>query len=203
MVQNFRRSISGFNREDVVQYIEFINNRHAAQVNQLKTELATANEELAAAREKAERCTELETALEEVTAERDSLQVRVENADPRLQEELDAAREELATVKKQLEQTRVDLQFARSAEMELESYRRAERFERLARDRVNQLYAQANATLEQAAADSEDAAGQIGQIADSMTQQLGQMQTLLEKSKQTIRDTADAMKAIRPIDTEL
>jgi len=49
MVQNFRKSIGGFNREDVVQYIEFINNRHNTQVNQLKAELQTVKDELAAA----------------------------------------------------------------------------------------------------------------------------------------------------------
>ena len=36
--QKFRSSLGGFNREDVVHYIEYINNKHAAQLNQLKNE---------------------------------------------------------------------------------------------------------------------------------------------------------------------
>ena len=40
--QNFRSAFNGFNREDVVHYIEFLNSKHAAELNQLRTE----NEEL-------------------------------------------------------------------------------------------------------------------------------------------------------------
>ena len=39
--QNFRSALNGFNREDVVRYIEFINNQHNTQVNQLHTEIQT------------------------------------------------------------------------------------------------------------------------------------------------------------------
>ena len=48
-IQNFRRSISGFNREDVVKYIEYINNQHNAQIAQLNTQLQNAQEALARA----------------------------------------------------------------------------------------------------------------------------------------------------------
>ena len=34
MNQNFRSSLHGFNRQDVANYLEYLNNRHAAQVNQ-------------------------------------------------------------------------------------------------------------------------------------------------------------------------
>ena len=36
---NFRSSLHGFNRQDVANYLEYLNNRHAAQVNQLNTDL--------------------------------------------------------------------------------------------------------------------------------------------------------------------
>lgn len=35
----FRASFNGFNREDVVRYMEYINSKHAAQVAQLTNEL--------------------------------------------------------------------------------------------------------------------------------------------------------------------
>ena len=38
--QTFRTSLSGFNREDVVRYIEFLNAQHAAEISQLNSELA-------------------------------------------------------------------------------------------------------------------------------------------------------------------
>ena len=37
--QNFRSAFNGFHREDVVRYLEYINNKHLAQVNQLTSEL--------------------------------------------------------------------------------------------------------------------------------------------------------------------
>ena len=41
--QNFRSAFYGFNREDVVRYIEFLNNQHAAQLQQLQNQLQAAN----------------------------------------------------------------------------------------------------------------------------------------------------------------
>ena len=40
--QNFRSAFNGFNREDVVHYLEYINTKHTNQINQLTAE----NEEL-------------------------------------------------------------------------------------------------------------------------------------------------------------
>ena len=37
--QRFRSALNGFNREDVVNYIEYLNNRYSAQVEQLKNQL--------------------------------------------------------------------------------------------------------------------------------------------------------------------
>ena len=43
--QNFRASFNGFNREDVVHYLEYINAKHSNQISQLTAE----NQELRAA----------------------------------------------------------------------------------------------------------------------------------------------------------
>ena len=37
--QNFRSAFNGFNREDVVHYLEYINTKHTNQVNALTTEV--------------------------------------------------------------------------------------------------------------------------------------------------------------------
>ena len=37
--QTFRSALNGFNREDVVRYLEYINAQHAAELNQLRSEL--------------------------------------------------------------------------------------------------------------------------------------------------------------------
>ena len=46
--RNFRSALNGFNREDVVRYIETMNNKHTALVNQLKSEKQSLADELAA-----------------------------------------------------------------------------------------------------------------------------------------------------------
>lgn len=41
-MQNFRTAFHGFNRQDVVNYIEYMNNRHASEIQQLKNQLQNA-----------------------------------------------------------------------------------------------------------------------------------------------------------------
>ena len=40
--KNFRSSLHGFNRQDVVEYIEYLNNQHSTKVAQLTTQLQNA-----------------------------------------------------------------------------------------------------------------------------------------------------------------
>ena len=44
--QNFRSALHGFNRHDVVNYIEYMNKKHNSQVEQLNTQLQNALEAL-------------------------------------------------------------------------------------------------------------------------------------------------------------
>jgi len=62
MTHNFRSAFRGFNREDVVHYIEYMNNRHKTEIEQLQGQLKNAqNQDLMARLEAAEaRCKELE-----------------------------------------------------------------------------------------------------------------------------------------------
>ena len=68
-LKNFRSAFRGFNRQDVVNYIEYINNTHNAQVEQLNNQLQAAlarptDEEMKAKLEAAEaRIAELEETL--------------------------------------------------------------------------------------------------------------------------------------------
>lgn len=41
-VQNFRSALNGFNREDVVRYIEYINNRNKTQLEQMHNQVIAA-----------------------------------------------------------------------------------------------------------------------------------------------------------------
>lgn len=70
MKMQFRSALGGFNRSDVVQYIEYLNNQHSAQIAQLNSQLyAARNTDNAALKkqleEALERCAQLEAALAE------------------------------------------------------------------------------------------------------------------------------------------
>ena len=83
-------------------------------------------------------------------------------------------------------------------EKELETYRRAERMERLARERAEQVYHQANAALADATVKVDAAALQISQMSDAVLTQLNGLQSAVNNSKQALTDAAATMYAIRP-----
>ena len=157
VIQNFRSALGGFNRQDVVNYIEYMNNRHKSELEQLNTQLQTAQEALAKAG----------------NANNEELLAKLEAAEARC-----------AELETRLGQTP-------AADTELEAYRRAERAERLARDRANQIYAQANALLAEATLKIEAASDSFGTISSQLAQQL-------EKSKTELQEAVAAMYAIRP-----
>jgi uncharacterized phage infection (PIP) family protein YhgE len=150
----FRSALGGFNRQDVVQYIEYLNTKHTSQVNQLTSELEFLRRQL-------------EQAKTEAPAETP--------AEPNIQN---------------------------FTEAELEAYRRAERTERNARERAEQIYRQATGTLADATALVDDAAGRLETMADSVKEQLAQLQSAIETSKASLKDAANIMATIRPEGTE-
>lgn len=182
--QKFRSALGGFNREDVVHYIEYINNKHAAQLNQLKNEIQALQDELAEQRqddqEKAEVDAQLSTAQERIAE---------------LEQELEQARKQaqnpVAPVVVQAPQSIITTD-------ELEAYRRAERAERRAAERVAQMYDQANAALADAALRADSAATQVSQFADTLNLQVQQLLGAVASGKNVLQDAAAAMYAVRP-----
>ena len=173
--QNFRSAVGGFNREDVVRYIEYINNKHSSQINQLNTEMQALQEELSQLRGQTDLSAQLEEAnarIAQLEQERDVLAAQVEQMVNRPQ-----------------------------TDSELEAYRRAERAERIAADRVAQLYNQANGALADATAKADDTATQVTELTDALMVQLQQLQTVLSSGGNSMRDAAAALFAIRPAAT--
>lgn len=172
-VQHFRSALNGFNREDVVRYIEYLNNFFNSQIQQLNTQL--------------------QNAMAKPVAEEDS----------DLRAQLDAALAKCAELEEQLA-ARSATETARGAvaasctEEELEAYRRAEKAERMARERAQQIYAQANAVLAEAALKAEEAATQINAAADQATAQLQACQESVLGTKDTFQEAVAALYAIRP-----
>lgn len=177
---HFRKAFKGFHREDVVHYIEYLNGKHAGEVNQMKSEIQALKDELEALRKQAPSVDT--TALEEVTAQRDEALAQLEQ----LQAQLESASENVNT------------STATLAEAELEAYRRAERMERIAKERADEIYRKATATLADATAQLEAALGQVDQIVDTVNGQLNQLHNAAEDGRAALKDAVDTMYAIRP-----
>ena len=192
--QNFRSSFNGFTREDVVHYLEYLNNKHNSLINQLTTEadylrqkLSATADALASDASHMERIKALEAQLAESQAARAALEA--ECADLRAQ--LAAAQE-----------TKVQVPAAPSPSstvmMELEAYRRAERLERMAQERADQIYHKPNGVLAEASVMVDQVATDISGVADQVVQQLQMLQQTVTGSKQALQDAAAMMYAIRP-----
>ena len=196
MQMNFRTAFNGFNREDVVHYIEFLNSKHTAELNQLNSELdflrtrqpvpvtvpapqapadhETIAEQAARIRELFDRCKELEQEVESLKAE-----------NTKLTSQMDADKNQQSSYQIRVEE-------------ELEAYRRAERTERFARERAENLYRQANGALADATAKVDEAANEVGQVTDRVIAQLAELQDVVSGSKQALREAAATMYTIRP-----
>ena len=198
MQMNFRSAFNGFNREDVVHYIEYINSKHNAELNQLNSELDYL------------RTNQPETAAEpvsQVAADEDTLAqqaARIRELFDRCKElelEVENLKAENAKLTTQLDDSKLQQNSYQSrVEDELEAYRRAERTERFARERAENLYRQANGVLADATVKVDDAAKEVSQMTDQVITQLAQLQDTISGSKQALRDAAATMYTIRPTD---
>ncbi|MBQ7001756.1 MAG: hypothetical protein IJN67_12065 [Oscillospiraceae bacterium] len=182
--QNFRSAFNGFNREDVVHYLEYINSKHTAHVNQL-----TAEKEA------------LRSQLEQMPDEDrlSSLQAQCDD----LRAQLDAALARCTELEQQLEEQQTQPAPTEPAPIpgvteELETYRRAERIEREARERAELVYFQANSVLTEATGKVDGIAADITDMADQVMSQLTQLQMAVSSSKQALQDAVSIMNTIRP-----
>lgn len=183
---NFRGALNGFNREDVVHYIEFLNTKNTNLVNQLNSEKKLLQDELTALRSQPDLTAQL-------------AQMEAQNAE--LSAAYAQALAQIDTLTSQLEEAQTQ-QAARNQAEELEAYRRAERMERSAKERAEQIYRQATGTLAQATAQVDSAADRYRQATEQISSQMEKLQSAIEYSKNALLDAATTMYAIRPEGTE-
>lgn len=191
---NFRSSLHGFNRQDVASYLEYLNNRHAAQVNQLNTDLEALRRQAAAPVEDPQRtalearCRELEQQLEAARKERDEALAQRE-----------AAEQKLASARQDREEALLRSCGEKlEANRELEAYRRAERTERMARERAEQVYSETGTVLTQASNRIEAALRQMTGISQQVTGQLDTLQTAIASSRLALQDAAQTIDKLKP-----
>ena len=278
---NFRSAFHGFNREDVVHYIEYLNATHASEIAQLRAELENSRTPLSVSKELMDArliIKDLEDKLDQQAEELALLQVREETdapAEPRNQDDpdeldaaiearvqaefdrdaalevqaqaeadrdaaqeaqaqaefdrdaaqealaqaeadRDAAQEALAqaeadrnAAQEALRQAQEELAVLReskalSAEAqrdlqmeELQAYRRAERTERIARERAARFCHVVDTALTGATSRVEDTFSQIDQLTNLVAQQLDNLQSAVSDSKQALADATAALSKIR------
>ena len=191
---NFRSSLHGFNRQDVANYLEYLNNRHAAQVNQLNTDLEALRRQAEAPAEDPQRtalearCRELEQQLSIARKERDEALAQRE-----------AAEQKRATARQDREEALLRSCGEKlEANRELEAYRRAERTERMARERAEQVYSETGTVLTQASNRIEAALRQMTGISQQVTGQLDTLQTAIASSRLALQDAAQTIDTLKP-----
>lgn len=170
----FRTALNGFHREDVVHHLEYLQNRHAAQVAQLKQELAQAQQSSEQLRDMLD---DLRGQYAHAERERDEALARVE---------------ELLHAPAQREQA------PSCDDAELEAYRRAERTERQAQQRAERLLAQAQALLADASVHADESAAHIAALAEQTAADLAALQQAVLEGKGVLRDAATAMLTVQP-----
>ena len=195
--QNFRSAFNGFNREDVVHYLEYLNAKHSSQLNQLTAE----NEAL---RKQVDALPELESqqllvsSLEEKCAELTRQLEETQSRCTGLEQQLEAAQAQCAELQQAQPAEASEPVLSPSASDELEAYRRAERIEREARERAELVYFQATSVLTEASAKVDGISADITEMADKVMTQLTQLQVAVSSSKQALQDASSIMGAIRP-----
>lgn len=180
--QNFRSAFNGFNRQDVVHYLEYINTKHQDQINSLTAETEDLHRQLEELQAQAAQIAELEARLAAMTEERDALRAQIE--------QMQAA--------EAVQEPRPEMDGGSQVADELDSYRRAQQVERSARERAELVYHQANGVLNEAIAKVDTATAEITAKTDEAMSQLTQLQMAVSTSKQALQDAASLMNTIRP-----
>ena len=194
MNQNFRSSLHGFNRQDVANYLEYLNNRHAAQVNQLNTDLEELRRQVQTPAADPQRlilesrCRELEQQLRQAQSERDEALAQKEEALRTLED----ARKDREDALLRVSGEKLD------ANRELEAYRRAERTERVARERAEQVYSETGTVLTQASNRIDTALRQMTGISRQVSTQLDTLQAAISSSRLALQDAADTIEKLKP-----
>lgn len=187
--QNFRSAFNGFNREDVVRYLDYLNTQHQNQVSKLNGEIASLRAQLDTMLMMPQADPQL---LEAATKERDAL--REENAS--LKEQISALNAELLARQVETPAQQPTMELTGMEAKELETYRRAERVERAAREKAGQVYQQISSVLSQTTQRVEEISGGLTSQADQVMAQLTQLQQAVSCGKEALQEASALLAAL-------
>ena len=209
--QTFRSAFNGFHREDVVNHIAYMTNKHETLVNQLRAENESLRAELEALQAKVkdgaaeqDRIPELEQTIADRDAELAAVREELEAANQLLNEQAEqmgALREELEEAKEAAAKPAAIEKSANHWD-ELRACRRAETAERQAKERVNDLYDSANAALRSAGSTLGTANAAFEELAEKFRADLVALMETVDTGKNALTAAAETLDGLRPEETE-
>ena len=170
--RNFRAAINGFNRSDVVNYIEECSIQHERALRQLRDENAR-----------------LRADLEKVQAEKEALEAQQSESEaPAAEPEPEAVPEAPAAPEPP------------SSGEELAAYRRAEAVERSARNRAAALCRQVNEIVDNASRKFETSRGDVNALMSDLNICLRRLNDTFAELRMTFDDTAGAFASVESLE---
>lgn len=193
MDQNFRFAFNGFNRSDVVNYLEFLNRKHSEQINQLTLDNEMLRQQLNAEQTfvgSSDEIEKLRAQLEALTQERDALMCRVVSLESKLSEQPAAPAPNPGV-------SSVDAAADLYGPMqELEIYRRAERAEREAKERAERIRSSAEEIVQLAITKAQSAAETYDDAARQTNARLNALLTSVDDGRQAMLSAVEQLRKI-------
>lgn len=219
--ENFRSALNGFNRTDVVQFIQRQTVEHEKAMRLLREENARLKQAAKAAPvENADQLSADKDALEAefknvsqelVAAQEQCHKLAIENT--RLAEALTTANAELEAAKAELRAVQTAVPVADSSldrpiappagmataptsfdELELAAYRRAEQTERMARERAAAAAERIQGVFRQAETKMNLTAGDMNVLIETLRSNCDQMEALMETARNILTESAQGLK---------
>lgn len=189
METRFRSALNGFNREDVVNYIEYMTNRNNQKLHQMEEQNQSLHQQL----EQAQACAgqDAKAEIAALTAQREALLERVAALEAELNQAKEAVRVEEAAAAP-----------ATPSELELEAYRRAERAEREAKERARAVYDQADTAIREAGKKLTSASEAVQTLSGQVFAQVNQLLSAVDESRKVLTDTVSGLKGLTDGKTE-
>ncbi|MBE6984345.1 MAG: hypothetical protein E7434_01790 [Ruminococcaceae bacterium] len=205
-IDNFRSSLHGFNRTDVVQFIQQQTATHDKAMRTLKDENTRLQEALAEARAE----------LERANSEKESLILELEAARLAVIEEPDAPTQLLAPIVEEEvvppvpvapivvpQPEAVAPEVPDYNELELAAYRRAEQVERVAKERAAASVERMKAIFSQTEEKLITSAQDIEVVYDAFKNDYEQLQRLLSEVRSIVDESSEGMKSVSEICAEV
>ncbi len=192
----FRSALHGFNRYDVVRYIEKASGEHEHALREAQKESAALSEQVRALEEeRAAREAELEalrTAQDAHNAEKDKLQSLLDAAE----EESASLREQLASASAQEPELPEEPSAPSSDALELAAYRRAEAVERGAVERAGALYDRMSGVCQSLSDRVQASASEVSLLYTELSDSLERMKEALADLKLVLENAPEEIASL-------